>query len=74
MLGPTMEDDGEQARDKDIDPPLRGRGMEDKSSDTIASMEAILIEVKIAMVDPWEVVDLLEQGMEKGLDDLREEN
>ncbi|XP_059596558.1 flavonol 3-O-glucosyltransferase-like [Vitis vinifera] len=37
-----------------------------------ANMEARLVKVELAMGDTREEVDLIEQGMEKGLDDLRE--
>ena len=36
-------------------------------------MEAMLVKVELAMVDTREGVDLIEQGMEKGLKDLREQ-
>ena len=36
-------------------------------------MEARLAKVKLAMADTQEWVDLIEQGMEKGLEDLREQ-
>ena len=35
-------------------------------------METRLAKVELAMEDTWEWVDLIEQGMEKGLKDLRE--
>ena len=36
-------------------------------------MEAGLAKVELAMADTREGVDLIEQGMEKGLEDLREQ-
>ena len=36
-------------------------------------MEARLAMVKLAMADTREGVDLIEQGMEKGLEDMREQ-
>ncbi|RVW80094.1 hypothetical protein CK203_052415 [Vitis vinifera] len=39
----------------------------------IANMEARLAMVKLAMADTRERVDLIEQGMEKGLEDMREQ-
>ena len=36
-------------------------------------MEARLAKVELAMADTREGVDLIEQGMEKGLEDLREQ-
>ena len=35
-------------------------------------MEAGLAKVELAMANTREVVDLIKQGMEKGLEDLRE--
>ena len=35
-------------------------------------MEAMLAKVELSMADTWKGVDLIEQGMEKGLEDLRE--
>ena len=36
-------------------------------------MEARLAKVELAMADTQEGVDLIEQGMEKGLEDIREQ-
>ena len=36
-------------------------------------MEARLAKMELAMVDTREGVDLIEQGMEKGIEDLREQ-
>ena len=36
-------------------------------------MEARLAKVELVMADTREGVDLIEQGMEKGLEDLREQ-
>ncbi|RVW76416.1 hypothetical protein CK203_056599 [Vitis vinifera] len=47
--------------------------MKDKSPDAITNMEARLAKVELAMADTREGVDLIEQGMEKGLEDLREQ-
>ena len=35
-------------------------------------MEARLDKVELAMADTWEELDLIEQGMEKGMKDLKE--
>ncbi|RVW96094.1 hypothetical protein CK203_027700 [Vitis vinifera] len=45
----------------------------DKSRDALANMEARLAKVELAMADTREMVDLIKQGMEKGLEDLREQ-
>ncbi|RVW17621.1 hypothetical protein CK203_096707 [Vitis vinifera] len=39
----------------------------------VANMEARLAKVELAMADTREGLDLIEQGMEKGLEDLREQ-
>ncbi|KAL6326640.1 hypothetical protein AAG906_009766 [Vitis piasezkii] len=49
------------------------RGKKDTSRDVVANMEARLAKVELAMADTREGVDLIEQGMEKGLEDLREQ-
>ena len=46
----------------------RGRGRKNKSRDALANMEA-----RLAITDTREGLDLIEQGMEKGLEDLREQ-
>nr|CAN61625.1 hypothetical protein VITISV_024717 [Vitis vinifera] len=51
----------------------QGRGKKDTSRDVVANMEARLAKVELAMADTREGVDLIEQGMEKGLEDLREQ-
>lgn len=48
-------------------------GIIEKSSDTATNIEAKLLKVEVAMADIREVVDMLEQGMEKSLGDFREE-
>ncbi|RVW71291.1 hypothetical protein CK203_060099 [Vitis vinifera] len=51
---------------------LAHRGKKDKSRDSVANMETRLAKVELAMADTREGLDLIEQGMEKGLEDLRE--
>ncbi|RVW62237.1 hypothetical protein CK203_064477 [Vitis vinifera] len=51
----------------------RGRGRKDKSRDALANMKGRLAKVELAMADTREGVDLIEQDMEKGLEDLREQ-
>ena len=71
ILGSNVEETSEQTRRREIKPTARGR--KDKSRDAIANMEARLAKVELAMVDTREEVDLMEQSMEKGLKDLREQ-
>ena len=73
ILGSNVEETSEQTRRGEIKPTARGRGRKDKSRDAIANMEARLAKVELAMADTREGVDLIEQGMEKGMEDLREQ-
>ncbi|KAL6316722.1 hypothetical protein AAG906_019653 [Vitis piasezkii] len=73
MLESNIEDTSKQTCGRETEPTARGMGKNDKSRDAIANMEARLAKVKLAMVDTREEVDLIEQSMEKGLEDLREQ-
>ena len=73
MSGSNIEETSEQTRGREIEPTSRGRDKKDKSRDVIANMEARLAKVELAMADTWEGLDLIEQSMEKGLEDLREQ-
>ena len=74
MSGSNVEEISEQTCGRETKPTAqgRGRGWKDKSYDAIANMEARLAKVELAMADTREGVDLIELGMEKGLEDLRE--
>ena len=52
---------------------FRSKAKKDKSHDALANMEARLAKVELAMVDTQEALDLIEQGMEKRMKDLREQ-
>ena len=67
MSGSNVEETSEQTRGREVEHTARGRGRKDKSRDSLTSMEA-----RLAMTNTREGVDLIEQGMEKGLKDLRE--
>ena len=67
MSGSNIEEISEQTRGRETKPIARGRGRKDKSRDSLTSMEA-----RLAMTNTREGVDLIKQGMEKGLKDLRE--
>ena len=58
---------------RETKPITQGKGRKDNSHDAMANMEAKLTKVKLAMADTREGVDLIEQGMEKGLKDLRKQ-
>ncbi|RVW45745.1 hypothetical protein CK203_094980 [Vitis vinifera] len=75
MSGSNVEETSEQTRGREVEPTARGRGRgkKDTSRDVVANMEARLTKVELAMADTQEGVDLIEQGMEKGLEDLREQ-
>ncbi|RVW90120.1 hypothetical protein CK203_035909 [Vitis vinifera] len=73
MSGSNVEETSEQTRGREMEHTARGRGRKDKSRDALANMEARLAKVELAMADTREVVDLIKQGMEKGLEDLREQ-
>ncbi|WKA00569.1 hypothetical protein VitviT2T_018910 [Vitis vinifera] len=73
MSGSNVEETSEQTRGMETEPTARGRGRKDKSRDAVANMEARLAKVELAMADTREGLDLIEQGMEKGLEDLREQ-
>ncbi|WJZ91811.1 hypothetical protein VitviT2T_010854 [Vitis vinifera] len=73
MSGSNVEETSEQTRGRETEPTARGRGRKDKSRDAVANMEARLAKVELAMADTREGLDLIEQGMEKGLEDLREQ-
>ena len=68
MSGSNVEETSEQTRGREMEHTTRGRGRKDKSRDALANMEA-----RLAMVDTRDGVDLIEQGMKKGLKNLREQ-
>ena len=75
MSGSNVEETSEQTRGRETEPTARGRGRgkKDASRDVVANMEARLAKVELAMADTRGGLDLIEQGMEKGLEDLREQ-
>ena len=73
MSGSNVEETSEQTRGRETELIAWVRGKKDKSRDAIANMEARLAKVKLAIADTREELDLIEQGMEKGLKDLREQ-
>ena len=74
MSGSNVDDTSEQTRGREIEPTAwgRDRGKKDTSHDVVANMEARLAKVELTMADTREGLDLIEQGMEKGLEDLME--
>ena len=72
MSGSNIEDASKKTRGRETEPTIQGRGRKDKSHDTVANMDARLAKVELVMADTREELDLIEQGMEKGIKDLRE--
>ena len=68
-----MEETSEQTHGREMEYTARGQGRKDKSCDALANMKARLAKVELAIADTRERVDLIEQGMEKGLEDLGEQ-
>ena len=69
MAGSHVEEGGEQVRGKDSSPSTRGR--KDKSRDAISSLEGRFVRLELGMADTKEGMDLLEQSMEKAVEDLK---
>ena len=72
MTSSQIEGIVEQVRGRDVDPVApKGRGKKDKSRDLIASLEGRVTRLEVAMADTKEGVDLMEQSMEKAVEDLK---
>ena len=69
MAGSHVEEGGEQVRGKDSGPSTRGR--KDKSRDAISSLEGRFVRLELGVADTKEGMDLLEQSMEKVVEDLK---
>ena len=72
MSGSNIEDASKKICGRETKPTVRGRGRKDKSHDIVANMDARLAKVELVMANTREELDLIEQGMEKGIKDLRE--
>ena len=73
MSDSNVEETSEKTRGRETEPTAWGRGKKDKSSDAVANMEARLAKVELAMANTREGLDLIEQSMENGMKDLREQ-
>ena len=72
MEGSHVEEVADQVRGRDADPVApKGKGKKDKSRDSIASLEGRVTLLEVAMADTKEGVDLIEQSMEKAVEDLK---
>ena len=69
MAGSHVEEGGEQVRGKDSGPSTRSR--KDKSRDAISSLEGRFVRLELGVADTKEGMDLLEQNMEKAVEDLK---
>ena len=59
----------EQVRGKDSGPSTRGR--KDKSHDAISSLKGRFVRLELGVADTKEGMDLLEQSMERAVEDLK---
>ena len=74
MANSLIEGIVEQVRGRDVDPVApKGRGKKDKSRDPMASLEGRVTRLEVAMADTKEGVDLMDQSMEKAVEDLKEQ-
>ena len=71
MSSSHVEEVFEKVRGRDLDPPAKGRGKKDKSRDPLTSLDSRVTQLEIAMADTKEGVDLMEQSMEKAVEDLK---
>ena len=69
MAGSHVEEGCEQVRGKDSGPSTRGG--KDKSRDAISSLEGRFVRLELGMADTKEGMDLMEQSMEKAVEDLK---
>ena len=61
----------EQVRGRDLDPPAKGRRKKDKPRDPLTSLDGRVTRLEVAMADTKEGMDLMEQSMEKAVEDLK---
>ena len=72
MASSQIEGIVEQVRGRDVDPVApKGREKKDKSRDPMASLEGRVTRLEVAMADTKEGVDMMEQSMEKAVEDLK---
>ena len=72
MASSQVEGIVEQVRGRDVDPvALKGRGKKDKSRDLILRLEGRVTRLEVAIADTKEGVDMVEQSMEKAVEDLK---
>ena len=69
MAGSHVEEGGEQVRGKDSGPSTQGR--KDKSRDAISSLKGRFVRLVLGVADTKKGMNLLEQSMEKAVEDLK---
>ena len=69
MAGSHVEEGGEQVQGKDSGPSTWGR--KDKARDAISSLEGRFVRLELGVADTKEGMNLLEQSMEKVVEDLK---
>ena len=71
MASSHVEEVSEQVRGRDLYPPAKGRGKKDKSRDPLMSLDGRVTRLEVAMADTKEGMDLMDQSMEKAVEDLK---
>ena len=71
MASSHLEEVAEQVRGRDLDPPAKGRGKKDKSRDPRTSLDGRVTRLEVTMADTKEGMNLMEQSMEKAVEDLK---
>ena len=69
MVGSHVEEGGEQVLVKDSGPSTQGR--KDKSRDAITILEGQFVRLELGVADTKKGMDILEQSMEKVVEDLK---
>ena len=69
MAGSHVEEGDEQVQGKDSGPSTRGK--KDKSRDAISSLEGRFVRLELGVADTKKGMNLLEQSMEKAVEDLK---
>ena len=61
----------EQVRGRDLDPHAKVRGKKDKSHDLLTSLNGRVTRLEVSMANTEEGMDLMEQSMEKAVEELK---
>ena len=71
MASSHVEEVAEQVQGRDLNPPAKGKGKKDKSRDPLTSLDGQVTRLKVTMADTKEGMNLMEQSMEKAVEDLK---